>query len=199
MCNEQARRLAAGQLRDDIQQLRIPLHFPEGVPNLEPMPSIRITDRNAILRAAPEGGAELVVRRWSWPGAHGKPVYNYRSEGRHFGAKRCLIVADAFYEFTTPEPVSGQPRAKRKDKWSFALADGAWFCIAGIWRDDPAVGEAYTMLTCGAGPDVSPYHHRQVVVPPRETWARWLDPTAAVDDLLVPSPAGTFAVAPARK
>jgi putative SOS response-associated peptidase YedK len=113
MCNEQARRVAAGQLRDDIQQLRIPLRFPEGVPNLEPTPNIRITDRNAILRAAPDGGAELVVRRWSWPGAYGKPVYNYRSEGRQFAAKRCLIVADAFYEFTTPEPVPGAPKAKR--------------------------------------------------------------------------------------
>lgn len=197
MCNEQARRVAAGLLRDDIQQLRIPLRFPEGVPNLEPTPSIRITDRNAILRAAPEGGAELVVRRWSWPGPRGKPVYNFRSEGRHFAQNRCLIVADAFYEFTDPDLMPGQARPKRKDKWSFTRTDGTWFCIAGIWRDDPGVGEAYTMLTTDAGPDVSPYHHRQVIVPPREAWARWLDPAADIDDLLVPSPAGTFAVAPA--
>ena len=198
MCNEQARRVAAGLLRDDIQQLRIPLRFPEGVPNLEPTPSIRITDRNAILRAAPEGGAELVVRRWSWPGPRGKPVYNFRSEGRHFANNRCLIVADEFYEFTDPDLAPGEPKAKRKQKWGFTMRDGAWFCIAGIWRDDPAVGEAYTMLTTDAGPDVRPYHHRQVIVPPRAAWARWLDPAANVDDLLAPSPAGTFAVAPAR-
>lgn len=54
------------------------------------------------------------------------------------------------------------------------------------------------MLTTDAGPDVAPYHHRQVIVPPRDAWARWLDPAAAVDDLLAPAPAGTFAVAPAR-
>ncbi|HEY9555046.1 hypothetical protein [Allosphingosinicella sp.] len=36
--------------------------------------------RGAIVRASGEtpGAAELVVRRWSWPGPGGKPVYNYR-------------------------------------------------------------------------------------------------------------------------
>jgi hypothetical protein len=49
MCNEQSNRIAAGQVRDDIQQLRIPLHFPEGLPNLEPRDSIRITESSIAL------------------------------------------------------------------------------------------------------------------------------------------------------
>ncbi len=35
-------------------------------------------------------------------GQNGKPVYNFRSEGREFASGRCLIPADGFYEFTGP-------------------------------------------------------------------------------------------------
>ena len=199
MCNEQRRRVALGQIRDDFSQIRIPLRFPEGLPNLAPLDSVRITDPNAIVRAArgedaTAGEAELVVRRWSWPGPNGKPVYNFRSEGREFGETetggRCLIVADGFYEFTAP----ADPKAKRKDKWLFTKADEAWFCIAGIWRTHHEVGEAYTMLTCEPGPDVAPYHNRQVVVLDRADWGRWLDPRIAAADLIGPLAAGSLEV-----
>jgi hypothetical protein len=85
---------------------------------------------------------------------------NYRSEGRSFTSGRCLIVADGFYEFTAPK----DPAKKRKDKWLFTLKDHDWFCIAGLWRKDPQVGEAYTMLTAEPGPDVAPYHSRGIAV-----------------------------------
>lgn len=194
MCNEHRRRVALGQIRNDWGETRIPLRFPEGLPNLAPLDSIRITDRNAIIRACGEaaGEAELVVRRWSWPGPGGRPVYNYRSEGRAFDRGRCLIVTDGFYEFTAPA-AAGQ---KRKDKWLFTLKDHEWFCIAGLWRADPAVGEAFTMLTVAPGPDLAPYHSRQVAVLGRDDWARWLDPATAAGDLLGPAPAGSLQVAP---
>ena len=192
MCNEQRRRIALGQIRDDWSQTRIPLRFPEGLPNLAPLESIRITDPNAIIRASEEaeGEAELVVRRWSWPGPNRKPVYNFRSDGRTFGRGRCLIVADGFYEFTAP----ADPQKKRKDKWLFTLADEPWFCIAGLWRRDPQVGEAYTMLTCPPGPDIAPYHDRQMCVLRRDAWGRWLDPAAPSAELLGPLPKGSLKV-----
>jgi putative SOS response-associated peptidase YedK len=192
MCNEQRRRIALGRIREDFSQTRIPLRFPEGLPNLAPLESIRITDPNAIIRASGEeqGAAELVVRRWSWPGPNGKPVYNYRSEGREFTTGRCLIVADGFYEFTAP----ADPKAKRKDKWLFTKTDEDWFCIAGLWRATKDVGEAYTMLTCEPGPDVAPYHNRQVAVLSRADWSRWLDPDVPARDLLGPLPGGTLQV-----
>jgi putative SOS response-associated peptidase YedK len=193
MCNEQRRRVALGQIRDDFSELRIPLRFPEGLPNLAPLESIRITDPNAIIRAAadaPSGEAELVMRRWSWPGPGGKPVYNYRSEGRSFTSGRCLIVADGFYEFTAPK----DPAKKRKDKWLFTLKDHDWFCIAGLWRKDPQVGEAYTMLTAEPGPDVAPYHSRGVAVLGRGQWADWLDPAKPPADVLQPLPPGSLEV-----
>ncbi|HEX8256227.1 MAG TPA: SOS response-associated peptidase [Allosphingosinicella sp.] len=200
MCNEQRRRVALGQIRDDFSQLRIPLRFPEGMPNLAPLDSIRITDMNAIVRASGEGGAELVQRRWSWLGPGGKPVYNFRSEGRDFGSGRCLIVADGFYEFTAPAaPADGSPKPKLKDKWLFTKTGEDWFCIAGLWRATAEVGEAYTMLTLAPGPDVAPYHSRQVAVLERADWARWLDPAEPAADILRPLPAGSLQVEAVRR
>jgi putative SOS response-associated peptidase YedK len=189
MCNEVRRRVALGQIRDDFSEIRIPLNFPEGLPNLAPLDSIRITDLNPIVRWV-EGGPELVVRRWSWPGPTGKPVYNYRSDGREFTSGRCLIVVDGFYEFTAPS----DPKQKRKHKWLFTKKDEPWFCIAGLWRTAPQVGEAFTMLTTEPGADVAPYHHRQVAVLDRSQWGRWLDHAVPAREVLGPLPAGTLEV-----
>lgn len=192
MCNDYRSRVELGTIGQEFNQLRIPLRFPEGMPNMEPRDDIRITDRAPIIRWS-GNSAELVQRRWSWPGPGGKPVYNVRSDGREFSSGRCLIPADGFYEFTTPV----EPRKdKRKDKWLFTLAGGNWFCIAGLWRTSEQ-GEAFAMLTAPPGPDVAPYHSRQVVVPPRADWAAWLDGGRPARELLGPSPAKSFDVEPA--
>lgn len=196
MCNEAARRIALGQVRDDWSQTGIPLRFPEGAPNMEPVEGFRITDTTVIIRASAEaaGEAELVTRRWSWPGPGGRPVYNFRSDGRDLSKGRCLVPVDAFYEFTR----SPDPKAKRKDKWAVTLVDHDWFCIAGLWRSDAGVGEAFTMLTCPPGPDIAPYHDRQMVVLGRSDWAAWLDPAVPSAELCRPLPAGRLEIAPAR-
>lgn len=190
MCNRYRRAVALGQVEVDWSELRIPLRFPEGRPNLAPL-DIAITDTGTIIRAATAepGAAEMVQRRWSWPGHGGKPVYNFRSEGRQFADGRCLILADGFYEYTA----SADPKAKRKDKWLFTKAGEDWFCIAGIWRTSN-VGEAYTMLTIAPGPDVEPYHNRQVVVLERKDWARWIDPNVPAAEMLRRLPAGSLRV-----
>jgi len=195
MCNEHRRTVELGRISDAFAQLRIPLRFPQGAPNLAALESIRITDPTAIVRAR-GGETELVQRRWSWPGPTGKPVFNYRAEGRQFGngasGGRCLIVADGFYEYTAP--AGGGGKSARKDRWLFTKAGEDFFCIAGIWRTDPKAGEACTMLTVEPGPDVAPYHGRQIVVVERADWGLWLDGEAAAAELLKPSPAGTFEV-----
>jgi len=187
MCNRFRNRASPDQLKLEFSQVRVPLRFPEGPPNLRPG-DFAITDTAAIVRVG-EQGAELVQRRWSWPGPSGKPVYNFRSEGREFTSGRCLIPSDGFYEFTAP----ADPKAKRKDKWLFTKAGEPIFCIAGIWRTSN-VGEAFTMLTMEPGPDVAPYHSRQVVVLDRADWSRWLDPKAPAKEVLKPLPSGTLIV-----
>jgi len=192
MCNEHRRTVELGRIADTFAQLRIPLRFPEGAPNLASLESIRITDPTAIVRAFGDG-FELVQRRWSWPGPGGKPVFNYRGEGREFGNSatggRCLIVADGFYEYTAPED-----GARRKTRWLFTGPGEDVLGIAGLWRTDAKVGEACTMLTVEPGPDVAPYHNRQIAVIDPADWRRWLEAAAPAPTLLKPSPAGTFDV-----
>jgi putative SOS response-associated peptidase YedK len=166
--------------------------YPEGIPNFEPREDIRITDRAPILRAATDrpGAVELVQRRWSWPGPGGKPVYNFRSEGRDLPRGRCVILADGFYEFTA----HSDPKSKRKHKWLFTLKGQPWFGIAGLWRNDAAAGEAFTMLTAEPHADVAPYHNRGIVVLGGADMARWLDPAFPSREILKPLPAGSLVV-----
>lgn len=192
MCNRYRRAITLGEIHvgfSEISDIRIPLRFPEGRPNLQAT-DICITDTGTIIRADSEGAPELVQRRWSWPGPTGKPVFNYRSDGREFPTGRCLIVADGFYEYTAGETKG------RKDRWLFTKTDEPWFCIAGLWRTHPEVGEAFTMLTTEPGPDVAPYHTRQVAVLHKAQWNDWLVPEIPATGLVGPLPAGSLRVRP---
>ena len=191
MCNLYRLEKASAAIVDLTRQLGLTLTTPEGMPNFEPR-DVRISERAPILRSAGAAGeAALVQRRWSWPGPSGKPVFNFRGEGRRFAPEeRCVILADGFYEFTAPE----DPKAKKKRRWLFTWPEHDWFGIAGICRTDPTVGEAFTMLTCEPGADVAPYHNRQVVLlSPRDCMA-WLDPGSSAQDFVKPLPAGSLNV-----
>jgi putative SOS response-associated peptidase YedK len=189
VCNLYTQPKSADEVARVFRELQTPLTFPGGIPNLQPR-EIRITEQAPIVRAG-ASGFELVSRRWSWPAPNGKPVYNFRSEGREFGSGRCLILADGFFEFTPQE----DPKAKRKHKWEFRLKDQPMFAIAGLWRADAGVGEAFTMLTTEPGEDIRPYHNRQVVVLPLAEFGRWLDPAMPAAEVLKPLPAGSLEVA----
>ena len=190
MCNLYTQTKSVDEVAAIFRDLQIPLVFPEGAPNLAPR-DIAITDPAPIVRAgAGRDGYELVVRRWSWPGPHGKPVYNFRSDGREFSSGRCLILTDGFYEFTAP----ADPKAKRKDRWLFTLPDGGPVGIAGLVRTVPDIGEAFTMLTTEPGPDVAPYHSRQVALIAQADWKAWLDHSTPARDLIGPLAAGSLTV-----
>lgn len=175
MCNDYRLMVELASVIEEFEQLKIKIRFPEGRPNIEPREDIKITDAAPIVRTAEgeRGVGELVQRRWSWPGPNKRPVYNFRSEGREFTSNRAIIVADSFFEFTMPE----DPKKKRKDKWMFRKVGEPIFAIAGIWRATEEVGEAFTMLTMAPGPDIAPYHDRQIVILERDAWTDWLDPT----------------------
>lgn len=192
MCNLYRMESAAHAIIDLARELGGTVTHPEGIPNFQPR-DVRITDRAPILRtvAGSTGDAELVERRWSWPNSYGKPLFNLRREGRTFSpTKRCVAIADGFYEYTAPE----DSKARRKDRWLFTWKGAEWFGIAGIWRDHPEVGEAFTLLTGEPGPDVSPLHSRQIVLLSPADCLRWLDPANAAEDFFGELPAGTLDV-----
>jgi putative SOS response-associated peptidase YedK len=192
MCNDYRLEVDIASIMEDFEELEIAIDTPEGTPNVAAREDIKITDVAPIVMSVDgePGRGLLVNRRWSWPGPTGKPVYNYRAEAREFTSKRCLILADGFYEFTKSE----DPKQKRQNKWLFTLKDHDWFAIAGIWRPHDAVGEAFTMLTLDAGPDVAPYHHRQIIPLGRDRWADWLDPNVPAADVLRILPPGRLRV-----
>jgi putative SOS response-associated peptidase YedK len=190
MCNLYRMEKAPDAIVGLARELGREVVFPEGVPNFEPR-DVRISETAPILRAADQA-VELVARRWSWPGPTGKPVFNYRGEGRRFApAERCVVLTDGFYEFTAP----ADAKAKRKDRWLFTWPGHDWFGIAGIVRRDPKVGEAFTLLTCEPGADIAPYHSRQVVLLSPDACFGWLDAARAAEEFVRPLPEGSLAVA----
>ena len=192
MCNDYRLKVETAAILEDFADLKIKIRCSEGAPNIEARDDIKITDIAPIVRTmdGEHDAGDLVQRRWSWPGQNRKPVYNFRSDGREFTSGRCLIIADGFYEFTEP----ADKKKKRKDKWLFAMKGETWFCIAGIWRANNDVGEAFTMLTMEPGPDIAPYHDRQIVILGRADWASWLDPSVSSKSILKPLAAGSLSV-----
>ena len=67
---------------------------------------------------------------------------------------------------------------------------------AGLWRSDKGVGEAFTMLTMPPGPDIAPYHDRQIAILDCADWAAWFDLSISSKAILKPLPAGALAVEP---
>jgi putative SOS response-associated peptidase YedK len=154
---------------------------------------IKINDTGPVMR--PAGNViELVPMNFSFPPAgRGGPVFNFKSEGRHFDkSNRCLIPASAFFEFTGKK----YPKAKHR----FTLNGAPFLAIAGIWRDvKPSAAPAFTMLTTSPGPDVEPYHSRQIVVLPPKDWAAWIYLTKPEKELLRPLPEGSLNVETVRE
>ena len=199
MCNDYRLLVDIATIAGDFEGLKIKIKMPEGAPNVQARPDIKMTDMAPIVRTpetSERGMGELVSRRWGWPGAKGQPVYNFRADG--FGGKepdlsshRCLILADGFYEFT--DPLVPRPKDKRLDKWLFTMKGHDWFCIAGIWRESP-IGQCFSMLTLDAGEEIAPFHSRQIMPLPRDLWADWLDPSVPAKALLQYLPVGSLAV-----
>jgi putative SOS response-associated peptidase YedK len=179
MCNQYSFKTSLDRLTKDFAQLGLDLGWEGGAPNLEPREIIRPTDVAPVIAADGEG---VMLRQLSWgfPRPKGGPVINFRSDGRKFPQGRCLIPADGFYEFTgvkTP-----------KTRWLFTATRGGLLGIAGLIRDD-----RFTMLTTKPGPDIAPYHDRQVVLLEPGNWAAWLG-QGGENVPLGPAPAGTLTV-----
>jgi putative SOS response-associated peptidase YedK len=162
-----------------------------------------------------------LVPPWAPNPSVGARMINARAESvatkpafrRALARRRCLIPADAFYEWQVLEPAPDRAAATggRRDRaakpakqpWAIRLASGEPLAFAGLWEswrdpDDPDGDRLRTcaIVTTAANEALTPIHHRMPVVLGRHAWATWLDPD--VDDvhlleaLLVPAPDGWF-------
>jgi len=194
MCNEISRRANLATMFERFGQTPglPPFEWRDGrIPNdLEGKASVRINDSSLIVRLE-HGKLIGDMLPWAWKSPNGKPVFNFVSEGRDFSkSDRVLVFADGFYEFTTPE----RPKVKLKDKHLFELVGAPWFWVAGIVRDD-----AFTLLTARPGPDLEPYHDRQIVILPTARGADWLNLSLPANALLQPLEAGALKVTTLRR
>ncbi len=104
-------------------------------------------------------------------------------------ARRCLVPADAFYEW----------RIQGGDRQPFAIArrDGQPMAFAGLWEGwrgpRGEVLRSFTIITTTANATLRPLHERMPVVLEADEWATWLgeadgDPVTllrpAADDML---------------
>lgn len=184
MCSQFQMKLPLHVVEASFSHTGFPLRFPTGRPNFEPRDVVTIGDTAPVVLSA-DGGRELAGLPFGWKGPNGRPVFNFRSDGRSFDqSSRCLVPVSGFFEFTDPQP--GQ---KRKTRWLFTLAGESWFWIAGIARDG-----GFALLTTPPGGDIAPYHDRQIVVLPPSEGSDWLDLTRPEGELLRPLAAGRLIV-----
>jgi len=114
--------------------------------------------------------------------ASSKPAFSEAMKRR-----RCLIPADAFYEWRKLGP-------KQKQPYSFGMADDSVFAFAGLWERwknaNNEIVESCTILTTTPNALVSDIHNRMPAILRAQDYDLWLDPgirePARVADLLVP-------------
>jgi putative SOS response-associated peptidase YedK len=192
MCNDYEQHIRWAEYCDMMQALKLGIPTHQNELDLPQADDIRVNDMAPVMRAA-GNQIELSPMNFSFqPSGRGGPVFNFRSEGRHFAdSKRCLIPATAFFEFT------GKKYPKTKHR--FALIDAPFLAIAGIWREGQGNHPAsFAMLTTMPGPDVEPYHNRQVVVLRPENWAAWIYLPKPEAELLRPLWGGSLTVETVR-
>jgi putative SOS response-associated peptidase YedK len=105
-----------------------------------------------------------------------------------FRYRRCLIPADAFYEW--------QKTGRTKQPFLIERPDHGLFAFAGLWetwRDEHGNEiETVTILTTDANELLRPIHDRMPVIIPPDKYDLWLDPRtepAQLRALLAPAPA----------
>ena len=110
-------------------------------------------------------GAKLINARVET--AAEKPSFRHAIRRR-----RCLIVADGFYEW--------QKQKDQKQPYYLHLENHQPFAFAGLWErwKSPENKEiiSCTILTAEANAEIRSIHHRQPIIIPKNNYSRWLDP-----------------------
>jgi putative SOS response-associated peptidase YedK len=106
-----------------------------------------------------------------------------------FRKRRCLILADGFYEW--------KKEGRHKQPFHIRLRDGRPFAFAGLWEHwegpEGKVIDSCTILTATPNELLRPLHHRMAVILPSIEYDLWLDPgvqeVERLQPLLRPFPA----------
>jgi putative SOS response-associated peptidase YedK len=200
MCNDYEQHVSYDDYRAAVKALDLATPGRESAGDLPQSDDIRIGDLGPVLIAA-GNGVMLEQMLFGFPAPEPRrrtrpkasPVFNFKSDGRSFkDSRRCLVILSGFFEFTG----SKYPKAKHR----FTLKGSPIMAIAGLWREaEDDAPRSFTMLTTTPGPDIAPYHDRQVVVLRPEDWAHWLFLTKPEAELLKPLPAGSLSVETVRR
>ncbi len=178
----------------------------DNVPDLSPRYNIAPTQPVAtVIQDAESSQRRLVMMRWGliphWaddPGignrminARGETVHEKPSFRAALKRRRCLVVADGFYEWQAQDDGPKVPMY-------ITFKDRRPFGLAGLYEHwtEPDSGETITsctIITTRPNALVAPLHNRMPVILPAADYATWLDPArtdnAAVMPLLRPYPA----------
>ena len=166
----------------------------EELPNLAPRYNVAPSQEVPAVRLEEDGKRHLRLLRWglipSWAKDRkiGYKTINARAETvaekpafrSAFRRRRCLLLADGFYEWRSEE--------NGKQPYRIVMADGAPFAFAGLWETwrDPEGGEAVescSIVVTDANERLREIHHRMPVILPTEAQASWLDPESGREDL----------------
>jgi putative SOS response-associated peptidase YedK len=173
----------------------------DDAPQVEPHYNIAPTQYIAAVRADRDGRRRLsmlhwgLVPWWSKEKSGAAKLINARAETVRdkpsfrdaYRARRCLVLADGYYEWQRTTAV--------KQPWFIGLASGEPFGMAGLWESwrNPADGvrlESCTIVTTAPASSIAQIHDRMPVILPVSAHAAWLDPAnddpERLDPLLTP-------------
>ncbi|MED4284779.1 SOS response-associated peptidase [Priestia megaterium] len=120
--------------------------------------------------------------------ARGESVDEKASFKKSFKSKRCLILADGFYEW--------KKEGKNKQPFRFVMKDERPFAFAGLWEqwnkgEEPLY--TCTIITTKPNEVTKEVHDRMPVILEEDVYDLWLNPqmddTEYLKSLLVPYPA----------
>ena len=107
--------------------------------------------------------------------------------------RRCLVPADAFYEWKVVEG--------GKQPYAIARQDGQPIAFAGLWESfrwpDQTVTRSFTILTTTPNAEMAELHDRMPVILEKQDWPTWLGEAEGEHvALLRPAPDGLLRVWP---
>ena len=139
-----------------------------------------------------------LIPSWANDKKIGAGLINARADGvatkpafrAAFKRRRCLVLADGFYEWKR------EPGKKTKQPFYFRRKDSAPFAFAGLWEHwegEEAAIDSCTIITTDANKVLEPIHHRMPVILDPRDYTKWIDGSpkdpALLKELLQPSPA----------